>query len=107
MRALLYGGVLPGSAFRWLPGVYYALAVIGVLLMGALAWLAARRDHAPAYFFLIAVALVLICAVLLAAYWYVERGWPAGDPVVYILEAGIVFALLFLALGAGYREGGR
>ena len=107
LRALLYGGLLPAGAFRWLPGLYYALAVIGVLLMGALAWLAARRDHAPAYFFLIAVALVLICAVLLTAYWYVEQGWPAGDPVVYILEAGIVFALLFLALGAGYREGGR
>jgi len=104
LRALLYGGVLPPELFRWLPGVYYAVAVIGVLLMGALAWLAVLQDHTPAYFFLIAVALVVICALLLTTYWFVEQGWPAGDPVVYILEAGIVFAMLFLALGAGQRE---
>ena len=103
LRGLLFGGVLSASGFAWLPTAYWLIAGFGILCLTVFASLSAGKGHTPAYFFLISLLLVFVCGVLLATYWWVEQGWPAGEPVIYILEAGFVFALLFLALGAGFR----
>ncbi len=82
----------------WFSSLYWGWFLLGLLGIAVIARRAALRDSSPAYLILIAFSLVLICVVLIGAYWLVYRSLPVEDPVWRLSQAGLTLAVVFLAL---------